>query len=201
MFLDITLASFQILRRSQTGSRSTLRFPQANLFVRNKLPAILATISGSSFGGLASEETLTSSWVQIRTEFTSSELLASGNHFLNICSLYHLLSPEAAHRLIGDQELVSIMPKALYSKDDLISQVNTNHSRLARLITELPTIDGSGSAISQAIVELIMTYCQSRETHHLRDLANNFVKKPQAINALAMFVYASGWLEMGRHTW
>lgn len=194
MFLDIMLASFQVLERSQTGSQSSLRCPQANLFVRNKLPAILATISGSSFGVLSSEETLTSSWAQVKAALTSSELLVSGNHFLNNCSLHHLLPPDAAQRLIRDQELVSGVPKALYTKDDLISQVNASHSRLATLINELPTTDGSGPAISQATIELIMTYCQSRETHHLRDLANNFVKKPDAINALAMFVRPSNWL-------
>ena len=188
------LASFQVLKRSQLGSRSSLHFPQVDGFVRNKLPDILSTISGSSFGALSSEDSLASSWVEVKPELTSSELLESGNHFLNVCSLHHLLSPEAAHRHIGDRNLVSTMPKALYSKDDLISQVSANPARLARLIIELSTTDGSGPAISQAIVEHIMTYCQSKETHHLRDLANNFVKKPDAINALAMFVRPSYWL-------
>ena len=86
------------------------------------------------------------------------------------------------------------MTKALYSKDELMSQINANHSRLPKLIHELPVTKGSGAAISHAIVEIIMAYCQSKETHHLRDIATAMVKNPEAINALAMFVRPSYWL-------
>ena len=39
-----------------------------------------------------------------------------------------------------------------------------------------------------------MTYCQNKETHHLKDLANAIVRKPEAINALALFIRPSYWL-------
>ena len=194
MFFDVLLASFQTLKKSQDGPRKSLHSPQANLFIRNKLPSILATISGSSFGVVSAEQVITSSWNQVRAELTAPDLLACGNHFLNVCSLHHILPSDSAHQLIGDQDLVSHLPKALYSKDDLVTQINANHSKLTKLVYELPTTDGNGAAISQAIVEVIMAYCQSKETHYLRDMANTMVKKPDAINALAMFVRPSYWL-------
>jgi mediator of RNA polymerase II transcription subunit 5 len=194
MFLDGLFASFQVLKRSRDGNIKALRFPQADVYIRNKLTSILATISGSSFGVVLSEQALTSAWDQIRTELTTPEALLCGQHFLHTCSLHHLLSSEAAHQLIGDQQLASNLPKGLYSKDELVSQVNSNHSRMSKLIEELTHADGSGAAISQTVVEMIMAFCQSKETHHISDMANTILKNPVVINALAMFVRPSYWL-------
>ena len=194
MFSDIMFASFQVLKKSQDGPQNGLRFPQTNLFIKNKLPSILATISGSSFGMLSAEQLITTSWDKVMADLNTPELIACGNHFLNICFLHHLIPAEFAHRLIDDPLMVSVLPQALYAKDDLVSQVNTNHSRLQKLVDEFPATHGNGPAISQAMVELILTYCQSKETHHLRDLANGIVKRPEVINALALFVRPSYWL-------
>ena len=193
MFNDILFASFQVLKNSYDGLQSHLRYPQAEIFIRNKLPSILSTISGSSYGSLSSEQAITSSWQQVKSELTNPDLLRRGHDFLHICSLHHLLPAETASELIGDQELVSKLPKGLPMKEDLVSQIHTNHSRIYKLVDELPQAHGSGSQISQAIVETITAYCQNKETHHLRDLANAILKNPDTINALAMFVRPSYW--------
>ena len=154
MLLDVLLASFQVLKRSQQGPRQNLRFPQANLFVRNKLPSILAAISGSSFGLASVEQAITSCWDQVKAELDTPELLACGQHFLYVCSLHHVLTSDVAQQMIEDQELVSGLATRLFSKDDFVSQVNTNPSRVNKLVDELTHADGSTSAISQAIVEV-----------------------------------------------
>ena len=53
---------------------------------------------------------------------------------------------------------------------------------------------GSAASIAQAIVEIIMTYCQNKETHHLKDLTNAMTRKPETISALALFIRPSYWL-------
>ena len=39
-----------------------------------------------------------------------------------------------------------------------------------------------------------MAYCASKETHHLKDLANAMLRKPATIDALAMFIRPTYWL-------
>lgn len=194
MFQDIILASFQVLKRSHDGPRKVLRFHQAKLFLQNKLPSTLATISGSSFGIVSPEQAIASGWDQVKADLSNPELLACGHRFLHTCSLHHLITSEAAHQLIGDQDLISGLPKGMYSKDDLIAQVNVNHSRMSKLVDELTRADGSAAAISQAIVETAMAYCQNKDTHSLKDLANAMLRQPESINSLSMFVRPSYWL-------
>lgn len=193
MFHDILHASFKILMRTQTSPRKHLHLPQSQLFIRNKLPGILATISGSSFGMLSADDAVRTIWEELKPQL-DQELLSIGQQFLHVCSLHHLVSSDLTSQLINDQDMVSQMPKGLYSKDDLISQVATNHSRVNKLVEELTHAQGSAAAISQAIVEIVMTYCQNKETHHLEDLANALVKNPGSINSLAMFIRPSYWL-------
>ena len=194
MFLDVIFSSFQVLKRSHDGDRKTLRVAQTDLFIRNKLPSILSAIVGSSFGMVSSEQAITSSWEKIKTELTTAELLLSGQVFVHVCSLHHLLPSEAANQLIGSQQVTSNLPKALRSKDDIVSQINAGHSRIDKLVDELVHVDGSGAAISQAMVETIVAYRQSTETHHLMDMSNAMLKKPAAINFIAMFIPPSYWM-------
>lgn len=39
-----------------------------------------------------------------------------------------------------------------------------------------------------------MAYCAGKETHHLKDLANAMLRKPESIDALAMFIRPTYWL-------
>jgi mediator of RNA polymerase II transcription subunit 5 len=191
MFSDILFGCFSVLRRSQTGSKDHPHSHQADILIRNKLPSILTTISGSSFGLVASEQTIVSAWDEIKGDLKSPQLLHCAGSFLLVCSFHHLISLEVAKEL-SEEELSS--SKGLVAKEDLLAQANSNPARLNKLADELVHTDGSAASISQAVVELIGTYAQSKETHYLRDLANAFVKSPQAIDALAMFVRPSYWL-------
>ena len=39
-----------------------------------------------------------------------------------------------------------------------------------------------------------MAYCASKETHHLKELANTMLRKPTTIDVLAMFIRPTYWL-------
>lgn len=185
MFLDLIFASFLILKQS-----TDLVFQQTDMYVRNKLPAILSQISTSSFEAFSAEQALTDAWHQLDM---SPELLPSGKVFLHVCSLHHLISADAAGKLIDDDALIQTLPKALETKDELVSQLTANHSRSAKLIDELLSSSGKGAIISQALVEMMVAYSHNKETHHLKDITNVLLRKPAAINALALFLRPSYW--------
>jgi mediator of RNA polymerase II transcription subunit 5 len=189
---DLIAGSFKVLRNCHASHRKALFLPQAQLFVRNKMPAILALISGSSFGLFSMDEQIKSSWNEVKD--LNPDLLPAAYQALHVCSLHHLVTAEVVSEIVNDPDVVSKFPKGLYSKDDLVSQVTANHSRVSKLVEELTHADGSAAAITQAIVEMIMAYCQNKETHHLKDLANAIIKNPVAINALSMFIKPSYWL-------
>lgn len=64
------------------------------------------------------------------------------------------MSPQTTNQLIGSEEVTTSFSKGLYSKDDLVTQVISNHSRGPKLIEELVRSDGSAGSLSQAIVEV-----------------------------------------------
>lgn len=146
MFEDVVLASFDILRRTSEG----IHGQQCEVFIRNKLPALLAMISVSSFGSFLVEQTLRTLWSQLPDSWTAQR-------FLHVCSLNQVLSPETGRQLIGNQELISSLPESLLSKEDLIAQVNSNQTRTVRLVEELMQADGSAAAIAQALVEVCVS--------------------------------------------
>lgn len=191
MFSDILFGCFKVLKRSKSGFTNQSHFHQAHLLVRNKLPSILTTISGSSFGLVASEATIVSAWNDIKGDLETPELLNCGRRFLTVCSLHHLISTEIAKELSEEDPAPA---GGLLVKEELLAQANSNPARLTKLADDLVQTNGSAASVAQAVVELIGVYCQSKETHYLKDLANAFVKSPQAIDALAMFVRPSYWL-------
>lgn len=143
MFEDVVLASFDILERASEGVHEQ----QCEVFIRNKLPAVLAMISVSSFGSFSVEQRLRTIWSRLPDSWTAQR-------FLHVCSLNQVLAPETSRQLIGNQELISSLPNSLLSKEDLIAQVNSNQSRTVRLVEELLQADGSAAAIAQALVEV-----------------------------------------------
>jgi mediator of RNA polymerase II transcription subunit 5 len=186
MFLDVIFASFLVLK----SSSGTLR-QQTELYIRNKLPSILATISTSSFESFSAEQALTDVWTQLDI---SPELMVCAKKFIHVCSLQHVIPPESASRLINDQTLLDSLTKSLYTKEELVTQLTTAPSKTSSLITELLDTDGNGAVISQAVVEVMVAYIHSKETHHLKEMADALVRQPGAINALALFLRPVYWI-------
>lgn len=196
MFQDAISASFNILKQKI----DTPLAQHYELFIRNKLPAILSLITASSFGSFSAEQILTTMWPQIESW--------TARRFLHVCSLNQVISSEAARQLIANEELLTSLPESLLTKDELVAQVSSNQSRTVRMVEGLLNSDGSAPAITQALVEVrllllrptvltsqvIMAYCASKETHHLKDLSNAMLRKPEIIDALAMFIRPTYWL-------
>lgn len=186
MFLDIVYSSFQNLSLN-TG----LALQQCELYIRNRLPVLLETISQSSFETFPAESALRMAWSQLDL---SSSILPHAHRFLHVCSLHNLISSDKAIELIGDEQVLVPFTKTLHTKDDLVNQLTGNQSKVSGLVEEMLTSEGNGVVIAQAIVEIIVAYSHNKDTHHLKDLANTFVKKPAAINALALFLRPAYWI-------
>lgn len=154
MFIDIFTAAFHTLRIHGASHDAGIRFEQCQVFIQSKLPVLLSMISASSFNSINTEEAISDAWHQVSSLLTSQDLLTAGHKCLHTCSLHLLISPQAASQLIGSEELIATFSKGLYSKDDLLSQVMSNHSRGPKLIEELVRSDGSAGPLSQAIVEV-----------------------------------------------
>ncbi|ETN39022.1 uncharacterized protein HMPREF1541_07064 [Cyphellophora europaea CBS 101466] len=186
MFLDLVFASFLVLKQSKNHG-----LQQSDHYIRNKLPAILSQISTSSFESFSAEQALIDAWPQLEL---GTDLLACGQKFVHVCSLHHLLTDEASSNLINDEDLVGSLTKSLLLKDELVSQLTGSPSRAGKLVDEMMNADGNGPSISQALVEVMVAYAHSKETHHLKDLANILLRKPDAINTMALYLRPSYWI-------
>ncbi|KAL2421279.1 Mediator of RNA polymerase II transcription subunit 5 [Exophiala dermatitidis] len=180
-FMDLVAASFHILKTQQSKS---IYYQQCQLFVQNKLPILLSMISGSSFNSFNTEQAIIDGWAY-------QDLGAVASRFLHTCSLHHLLTAQAVSQLLGSEENNTTK---LYAKDDLVSQVRASHTRGPKLVDELVRSDGSAGSISQALVEIMHSYCQSKETQYLKDLVNAILRKPAAINCICLFIRPAFWL-------
>ncbi|KAK6369665.1 mediator complex subunit [Exophiala oligosperma] len=194
VFSDVLVVSFHILRAQFSNTDTTLCYQQCRLFLQNKLPSLLSMISASSFNSFDTEQTIVETWALVLMELSNPDLVSVGSRFLYICSLHRLISHSSSLQLIGNEDIISGMSKGLYSKDDLVSQVTSNHVRGPKLVEELIRSDGSAGSISHALVEIMHNYCSSKETQYLKDLSNAVIRKPAAVNCIALFVPPSFWL-------
>ncbi len=154
MFTDILTASFSILKAQSLAPRRSLCAQQCQIFIPNKLPALLSMISATSFNSFNTEQAINEAWQQIGPQLSDQKLLSTGAHFLHVCSLVHLLPAQTVSQLLGSEDLLKGLSKGLYTKDVLVDQVNSSHARGPKLVEELARGDGSAGFISQAIVEV-----------------------------------------------
>ncbi|KIW84594.1 hypothetical protein Z517_03844 [Fonsecaea pedrosoi CBS 271.37] len=188
MFIDVFTSSFSILKAQTITPGRTLCMQQCQIFIQNKLPALLSMISASSFNSFNTERAMTDSWHQVVSLLSSQDLILTGARLLHVCTLHHLLPAQTAVQLVGNEDTLKGLSKGLYAKDDLVAQVHANPTRGPKLVEELTRSDGSAGFISQAVVEIVHNYCQNKETQCLKDLANAILRRPTTINCIALFV-------------
>lgn len=192
MFTDLVVASFDVVQRAHTRERNRQSLDRWCSFVVNKLPALLSVISASSFGSFSTEDTLKTGLQYVNAEFASQYLTTSlsviKTKFVQVCASYRLLPNSNVSMVIGTPEVDLSHSPALYSKDDLVSQMRSSQSKAAKLLKDLESLDGNAANIAGAIVEVIHSYCQGKETLHLKALADVMLRKPELIDVLSVYV-------------
>ena len=154
VFNDIFTASFSMLKAQSSTSNRPMCLQRCQIFIQNKLPALLSMISAASFNSFGTEQAITDAWHQVLPLLSTQHLLATGAHFLHVCSLLHLLPTQTVVQLVGNDDLLKGLSKGLYTKDVLVEQVTSNHTRGPKVIEELIRGDGSAGFMSQAVVEV-----------------------------------------------
>lgn len=189
MFNELLFASFDVTFKPLQADEPLYQ-AQCRIYLHNKLPAVLALIAG--FELLPTEQYLQELWNDLST-MGSTDNLTAAKHFLHICTLHHLISPDAVQSLTGEDPN-STSAKGLFPKQALVEQVKANPARGPRLIDELSKNDGNAGAIGQAVVDVVRNYCEAKETQHLKEMANALVRQPATINAIALFTIPSYFL-------
>ncbi len=163
MFSDVFVTVFRIRKNQTTASKRPLSQQQCQIFIQNKLPALLSMISASSFNSFSTEQAISDAWHQVTPLLSSQDRLSTGATLLHTCTLHHLMSSQLAVQLLGSEEPLNGLSKGLYSKDDLVAQITSNHTKGPKLVDELVRTDGRAGSISQAIVEVMHNYCKMTE--------------------------------------
>jgi mediator of RNA polymerase II transcription subunit 5 len=192
MFTDLVAASFDVLQRAHTRERNRQSLDRWCSFVVNKLPALLSVISASSFGSFSTEDTLKTGLQFVNPDFASPYLSRSlstvKTKFVQVCASYRLLPNSNVSMVVGTPEVDLSHSPALYSKDDLVSQMKSSQSKAAKLLKDLESLDGNAANIAGAVVEVVHGYCQGKETPHLKALATVMLRKPELIDVLSVYV-------------
>lgn len=159
MYSDLISASFKTWKNLKTDRKSKLRREQALVFIQNKLPIILNSISASSFASFSTEARTIEAWQEISQEISDPDLPLVGSRFLQICSLYHLMSSEVVMQLVGEEQVNASKIQHLYAKDDLVSQIHSSAPRGVKLVEELMKNDGNAGVITYALIEVSILRC------------------------------------------
>lgn len=183
MFNEIAMASVDALYKSQDTSHAAYQ-DRCQTYLLNKLPSILASIVGSAYEPFSSADLLTDMWNYV-SALANADATTTVRRFMHICAVHHLIPAEVVVEITG--EAASGLT-GFQSKDDLLAQVVANHSRGPKLVEELLQKDGNAMSISRAVTDVIHNYCHGKETQHLRDMSNAIIRRPAAIDTLAMMI-------------
>jgi mediator of RNA polymerase II transcription subunit 5 len=192
MFTDLVVASFDVLQRSHTRELNRQSLDRWCSFIVNKLPTLLSVISASSFGSFSTEDALKTGLQFVNVDFPSPYLTTNlsvvKTKFVQVCASYRLLPNLNVSMVVGTPEVDLSHSPALYSKDDLVSQMRSSQSKAAKLLKDMKSLDGNAANIAGAVVEVVHGYCQTKETVHLKELAAMMLRKPELIDILSVYV-------------
>jgi len=76
--------------------------------------------------------------------------------FCFACCLHGLIPEESIEGLLGEIPMQTLPAGGRYTKEDLVQQCLLDPERAERLLEELDHMDGNVSAVSQAVVEVIV---------------------------------------------
>lgn len=166
-FIDLILASFDVLLNAtfrNEGSQATFLLRS---FLINKVPVLLTTLAASTFPPLNSEFCITEALSRVDTNAfpTFSSMFdesSNGNMFSDsvrqdfcfACCLHGLIPEDSIERLLGEIPMQTLPEGGRYVKEDLVRQCLTDPERAETLIDELERTDGNVGAASQALVEV-----------------------------------------------
>lgn len=134
-------------------------------FLVNKLPCFFAAMSAAAMVPLPAEMCISHALNRLDPNaFPSFSQMFSmqGNtilsdirqEFLFSCASHRLIPESSIERLLGENPMQTLPVGGPYVKDDLVSQIHSNHERAEQLINEIESMEGNAGAIVGAITDV-----------------------------------------------
>ncbi|KAK8110423.1 uncharacterized protein PG998_006880 [Apiospora kogelbergensis] len=198
--IDLILASFDVLANAvfrNEGQRTTYLMRS---YLTNKLPVLLATLATSMFPPATPQFCITEALAHVDTnafptlsamfEVTNNNNTFTDNvrqDFCFACCLHGLIPESAIEGLLGEITYQTLPAGGRYNKETLVQQCMTDPERVQSLVAELDNMDGNVGAVCQALTEVIVRLCHSKETMSLKQLCAQLAKKPLALDVILLF--------------
>ncbi len=163
MFIDIVVATFDVLSNGQARSEGQQAINLYRSFLTNRLPTILCLISTSSLEPVPASLCISQALGRIDlAAFPLSAYDMSGRsaltgvrqEFVFACAVHGLILEASVENLLGEKPMQSLPSHGLYEKDQLVQQIGANAQRAEQLIKEVELMEGNAGAIVAAIIEV-----------------------------------------------
>lgn len=169
MFIDIIVATFDMLSNGQARSEGEQATNLYRSFLTNRLPPMLSLISASSLEPVPASLCISQALGRIDLgAFPLSAYDMSGQsslagvrqEFLSACAVHRLIPEASIENLLGEKPMQGLPSHGLYEKDQLVQQISANAQRAEQLIKEVALMEGNAGAIVTAITEvgLVLKY-------------------------------------------
>ncbi|KAK8001969.1 Mediator of RNA polymerase II transcription subunit 5 [Apiospora marii] len=198
--IDLILASFDVLANAVFRNEGQRTTHLMRSYLANKLPILLATLATSMFPPVTSQFCITEALSHVDTNAFPTlsamfEVTNSNNAFTDsvrqefcfACCLHGLIPESAIEGLLGEITYQTLPAGGRYNKETLVQQCMTDPERVQSLVAELDNMDGNVGAVCQALTEVIVRLCHSKETMSLKQLCGQLAKKPLALDVILLF--------------
>jgi mediator of RNA polymerase II transcription subunit 5 len=201
--IDLIFASFDVLAAASERNESPQAMFSLKSFLINKVPLLLATLTGSL---LAPELVITQALSHVDLNIfptvglgmlqSNTALQDTRQDFVYTCILHSLLTTDSVGRLLGESTFDSPpSPSSRLHKDVLSQQCATEPGKAVQLVANLEKLDGNAGAIVGAVVDSIRTACATKDTMSLKSICNAFAGKPEFLDVVLQFVSPASVLQ------
>ncbi|CAK4010988.1 Mediator of RNA polymerase II transcription subunit 5 [Lecanosticta acicola] len=187
MMVDLMAAAFDVLTNAILRKESRQDVKVARSFLCNKVPVVMAMLSGNMPpgtadtciqmalvpGGMISMDPLppiTAGANEVRENLKQTRL-----DFLQACALHGLTSENTISGII--QGSVTLPRVIKQNKDTLVAQCTNNISRFEAILEDVEAMQGNAAAISGCVFETVNNLCMSKDTMSLKSACNALLKK------------------------
>nr|POE75767.1 mediator of rna polymerase ii transcription subunit 5 [Quercus suber] len=197
--VDLQVASFDVLTNNllRKEPRHALRLTRS--FICNKIPHLLSILAGY-MAPMALEACVQMAFMSITVDAlppisagateVREVIKRTRLEYLQACALQGLIT-EGSVGVILQEQSVTLPKVAKYTKDSLVAQCNNNLGRLDTLADELQNMHGNTGAIVACIVQVIRTFCGSKDTMSLKSTCNILIKRLSEMDIVVLFTQPS----------
>ena len=207
LVIDLILASFDVLANAMYRSEPSETMTLLRSFLVNKLPSFLLNYAPMLFEPMTVEYCISQVFLRIDpAAFPSfSQMFDSVGRngmlsetrveFLIACALHQLIPEHSIETLLGEDPMQNLPTGGRYAKDQLMEQCASNPARIEELTKELESMEGNAGEIASALVEIIQTLCETKDTVTLRVVCNALSRRQATLDVLMLFTSTSDLLK------